>query len=71
MKFKPDDYPFKLKQISCFDDLKEDIVSMREMRLGELKGIVREEAKTFRTRPELVKTVFKSLNSGKVEFKVN
>ncbi|MFJ7680360.1 hypothetical protein ACIQXQ_20235 [Peribacillus sp. NPDC097198] len=38
MQFKAEDYPFKVKQINSIDDLKEDILSMREVRLREFKG---------------------------------
>ncbi|MFJ7680352.1 replication-relaxation family protein [Peribacillus sp. NPDC097198] len=64
MQFKAEDYPFKVKQINSIDDLKEDILSMREVRLREFKG----EAKTVRVRPELAK--ISSDNSGKLELHI-
>ena len=37
LKFDPSDYPFKIKQISCIDDLKPDIDQLREARLNGVR----------------------------------
>ncbi|TYS46778.1 replication-relaxation family protein [Bacillus infantis] len=46
MKFNPDDYPFKVKQVHCIDDLRDTIKTFKELQYSKFKGNVKQLVKT-------------------------
>lgn len=67
LKFNTDEYPFKVRQISCIDDLKEDIQALMEKRLQEYKVKVKETNKPMVAQPKVASDLYKS-NAGKLKF---
>ncbi|MGD6896115.1 replication-relaxation family protein [Bacillus infantis] len=65
MKFNPDDYPFKVKQVHSIDDLRDTIKTFKEMKYSSFKGNVRQLTKTPVSFSNTVtEPVIKSQNGG-------
>jgi hypothetical protein len=60
LKFDPEDYPFKVKQVSSIHDLKDTIQRFKEVKLQEFKEMVREEHKTIVSNDNEVSKVLKN-----------
>ncbi|MGE8079235.1 replication-relaxation family protein [Peribacillus loiseleuriae] len=70
MKFNPNDYPFKVKQIDCIDELKLDIQAMQEKRLMEFKGKVKGNNRTPVNGSNGVAMVLKSNGNGTLSIRL-
>jgi hypothetical protein len=67
LKFDPNDYPFKVKQVWGIEDLSEVIKRFKEVKLRDVKGIVQDEpdikSDTQVARNEVIKS-----NGGQIKF---